>query len=178
MPTILEEIKVRLTEAQKQLTEATQALTAAQQKHQIAQHNFNIWNAAIQIETREEQARQTAAQENQEKLPLANNHPTPSATAQTSTAINNGHTVSTDTSDEQEGPNKTDIVRNLLRQHPTGMTAIDLWKSVSSEFKHRPYLYSVLKRLRDKNEISKRRNKYYLTAIVKTEEEKEHQVVH
>ncbi len=172
MPTILEEIKARLIEAQKQLAEATQALAVAQQKHQLASHNFNIWNAALQIETREEQTKQAVAMEKQSELPLANNQPLRLA------AIPAPQAEHSDDVDEQEGPNKTDIVRNLLRQHPTGMSAVDIWKIVGPQFNHRPYLYSVLKRLRDRGEISKRRNKYCLTAIQKTEEAKEQQVVH
>jgi len=72
--------------------------------------------------------------------------------------------------DTSEVLNKTDIVRSLLKQHPTGMSAVDIWKAVGAQFNHRPYLYSVLKRLRDRQEIVKRRNKYCLTVIPKSEE--------
>ena len=80
--------------------------------------------------------------------------------------------------DNAEALNKTNIVRNLLRQHPTGMSAVDIWKEVGGQFNHRPYLYSVLKRLRDRDEIVKRRNKYCLTSIPKAEEAKEQHVIH
>jgi hypothetical protein len=77
-----------------------------------------------------------------------------------------------------EAPNKTDVVRNLLKQHPAGMSAVDIWKEVGEQFTHRPYLYSILKRLRDRQEIVKRRTRYFLTVIPKAEEAKEQAVVH
>jgi hypothetical protein len=169
MAKILEEIQARLTEAHTQLAEATQILTIAQQKHQAATHNFNVWNAAMQLEQREEQLRQDAATEKQSELPLS----TPRHAALVSVTP----TVE-QSADTSETLNKTDVVRNLLRQHPTGMSAVDIWKEVRPQFTHRPYLYSVLKRLRDKEEVVKRRNKYCLTAISKVEGVKEHSVVH
>jgi len=170
MAQILEEIKGRLLEAQKQLSEAQQALAVATNRHQSAQHQFNIWNAAMQIEQREEQLRQDAAKAKQPELPLTSRPDAAVAPVSVSTPV--------EQSEEQDGPNKTDIVRNLLRQHPAGMSAVDIWKTVGAQFNHRPYLYSVLKRLRDRNEISKKRNKYFLTAIAKSEEAREQQVIH
>lgn len=167
MAKILEEIQARLVEAQKRLAETTQALQTAQQAHQIATQNFNVWNMALQIEQREEQLRQAAATEQQPELPLS----TPKPAASIVPPIE--HSV-----DTSEAINKTDVVRNLLKQHPTGMSAVDIWKEVGAQFAHRPYLYSVLKRLRDRDEVIKRRNKYCLTAISKVEGDKEQPVVH
>jgi hypothetical protein len=167
MAKILEEIQTRLVEAQKQLAEATQVLTAAQQKHQAASHNFNVWNAAMQLEQREEQLRQAAATEKQSELPLSTTKPVASIASPIE------HVV-----DTSEAVNKTEIVRTLLKQHPAGMSAVDIWKEVGAQFTHRPYLYSVLKRLRDREEVIKRRNKYCLTAIPKVEGVKEQPVVH
>jgi len=169
MAKILEEIQTRLASAQKQLTEATQVLIAAQQKQQVAQHNFNIWNAAAQIEQREEQLRQAAATEKQSVLPLPGTKLEPSA----SIPLPAESPV-----EASEPPNKTDVVRNLLKQHPAGMSAVDIWKEVGEQFTHRPYLYSILKRLRDRQEIVKRRTRYFLTVIPKAEEAKEQAVVH
>jgi hypothetical protein len=58
--------------------------------------------------------------------------------------------------------NKTDLVRNALREHASGMTPGELWSAVSGQIAHRPYLYSILKRLKDKSQVAKRRGKYYL----------------
>jgi hypothetical protein len=172
MAKILEEIQTRLAEAQKQLAEATQSLTLAQQKHQAAQHNFNVWNMAFQVEQRDEQLKQAVAIEKQSELPLSGTKPQ----SVSPLAVIEQHIEQQ--ADNSESPNKTDVVRNLLKQHPSGMSAVDIWKEVGAQFNHRPYLYSVLKRLRDRNEIAKRRNRYCLTVIPKAEEAKEQPIVH
>ncbi len=177
MAKILEEIQTRLAESQKQLAEATQVLAAAQQRHQAASHNFNVWNAAMQLEQREEQLRQAQATEKQLQLPTTPVKTEP-MTASVAAASITTSMLSEHLADNSEAPNKTEVVRNLLKQHPTGMSAVDIWKEVGAQFEHRPYLYSVLKRLRDRNEIVKRRNKYCLTAIPKVEGVKEQPIVH
>jgi hypothetical protein len=58
--------------------------------------------------------------------------------------------------------NQTDAVRELLKQRPGGMTPSDIWKEIGSGLSNRAYLYSVLKRLRDKGDAIERRGKYYL----------------
>jgi hypothetical protein len=171
MAKIIEELQARVTDAQRQLAESAQVFQVAQQKHQAAQHNFNVWNMALQVEQRDEQLRQAKATEKQLHFPTAN----PKAEAMPAATV---AAAPEQPPDNPEALNKTDSVRNLLRQHPTGMSAVDIWKEVGAQFIHRPYLYSVLKRLRDRDEIIKRRNKYCLTAIPKSEEVKEQPVVH
>jgi hypothetical protein len=171
MAKILEEIQARLAEAQKRLTETTQQFQIAQQAQNSAQHNFNVWTMALQLEQRDEQLRQARATEKQLQLPTTvpkSPEAAPSAAAP----------IPEQSPDNSDALNKTNVVRSLLRQHPTGMSAVDIWKEVGGQFNHRPYLYSVLKRLRDRNEIVKRRNKYCLTTITKAEEVKEQTVVH
>lgn len=166
MVTILEELQARTDESKKRFDEATKAYQIAQQTLAQAQHTFNVWNMALQAETREEQLRQTAAAEKQLPLP----DPSPES------ALVTGNVSSEETG---ETVNKTDTVRDLLYKHPAGMTAIDIWRQVGETFKHRPYLYSVLKRLRDRDEVTIRRGKYYLKLATKVEELKQEQsVVH
>lgn len=57
--------------------------------------------------------------------------------------------------------NKTKLIRDTLKQRPGGITPRELWDLVSGQIKHRPYVYSVLKRLSDRKEVAKRRGKYY-----------------
>jgi predicted RNA-binding protein len=57
--------------------------------------------------------------------------------------------------------NKTKLIRDILKQHTGGIAPGELWDLVSGKIKHRPYLYSVLKRLSDRKEVAKRRGKYY-----------------
>ncbi len=153
MNIVLEELKVRFAEAQKRLAEATQRFQLAQQALNSAQNDHNVWNAAVQIEMREEQAKAAAAKENQLPMQLPESKQeqpavateTPSQSVVTSDAVN-----------------KTEFVRDVLAKHPTGMTPADLWREVRGQFAHRPYLYSVLKRLKDRDEVTVRRNKYVL----------------
>jgi len=164
MPTILEELQARTDEAKKRLDEVTKTLQVAQQAMAVAQHTFTVWSMALQTEMRDQQIQQAAANENQ--LPL----PTTKAPQVPTVAVENQPIV-----DESEGVNKTDIVRDLLHSHPAGMTAIEIWRQVSDRFKHRPYLYSVLKRLRDRDEIVPRRGKYFLKLATRVEDSKEQQ---
>lgn len=67
--------------------------------------------------------------------------------------------------DEESDPvNKTEIVRELLRSHTNGITPADLWKGfqIQAPGTSRQYLYSVLKRLRDREYVCVRRGKYVL----------------
>ena len=157
MAKILEEIQTRLAEAQKKFADANQALALAQQAQAQAQHQFSVWQMALQIEQREEQMRQVAAAQDQNKLPLVPAAP----------IIEED---SSKASDAEDGASKTDIVRDLLGRHPAGMTAPEIWHAVNAQFKYRPYLYSVLKRLRDRDEVMMRRKKYFLKLATKIEE--------
>jgi hypothetical protein len=164
MTKIIEELEARVAASKQRLDETTKTFQSAQQAHLAAQQEHNVWSLALQTEMRDEQRRTAFATETQ--LPL------PTVKAQIEVPI------APEQVDNSEAPNKTNIVRNLLKQHPTGMSAVDIWKEVGAQFNHRPYLYSVLKRLRDRNEIAKRRNKYCLTALPKAEEVREQSVVH
>lgn len=66
--------------------------------------------------------------------------------------------------------NKTDLVRDTLRQQAGGTTPKDLWRALQGQIKHRPYLYSILKRLKDKDEVAVRRGKYFLLQRPEQEE--------
>jgi hypothetical protein len=171
MTKIIEELQARVAESKQRLDDVTKTFQTAQQVFQQAQQDHNVWNLALQAEVRDEQRRVAAAIEQQSELPLSNAKPTPLAPAPITPPIEQP-------TDASEALNKTDVVRSLLKQHPTGMSAVDIWQAVGAQFTHRPYLYSVLKRLRDREEIIKRRNKYCLIAIPKSGEVKEQPVVH
>jgi hypothetical protein len=169
MSKILEELQVRVTDSKSRLDTATKLFQQAQVVFQQAQQDHNVWSAAFLAEQRDEQRRDAAATAKQLPLPTEHVQPKPPTWAE--------ENVSDLAAEPTEGFNKTDTVRALLRRHPTGMTAVDIWNEVSDDFKHRPYLYSVLKRLRDREEIVKRRNKYCLKLTPKTEEAHEQTVV-
>lgn len=161
MSTILEELQARCDDAKKRFDDANRAFQQVQQNLVSTQQNYNIWAQAVQAEIRDEQSRQAAAAEKQ--MPLPTTQP------EAPRLLLDAQIVSDDNSDSL---NKTDIVRELLHRHPDGMTAIQIWQEVGSQFKHRPYLYSVLKRLRDRDEVTMRRKKYCLKLAAKVEEAK------
>jgi len=55
----------------------------------------------------------------------------------------------------------TQSVRMLLRDRPAGMTPAEIWDQLHSQLSNRVYLYSILKRLKDRGHIRGRRGKYY-----------------
>jgi hypothetical protein len=168
MSKILEELQVRVADSKSRLDVATKSFQVAQAAFQQAQQDHNVWNAALMAEQRDEQRRAAAAIEKQLPLPTSQVEPKPFTWE---------HDVPDLADERADHFNKTDAVRDLLRRHPAGMTAVDIWNEVSDDFKHRPYLYSVLKRLRDREEIVKRRNKYCLKLTPKTEGAHEQTVV-
>jgi hypothetical protein len=148
--------QVRLQEAQQifQTTQAAQAkaqaeFQKAQQAFVVAQQQFHGWNTAYTAVMAEETARKQAA--GQAQLPLPNTaQPTPiAAPAALPEPVQAG-----------EQKSKTDVIRDLLRQNPSGMTPTEIWSQVHGQFKYRAYMYSVLKRLTDREELCVRRGKY------------------
>jgi hypothetical protein len=193
MSKIIEELQSRVNESKLRLDAATKDFQFIQAILQQAQQTFNIWNSALQAEMRDEQRKIAAATENQ--LPLPTSMPNLNVALETKTKQDEGLVVDVqppkpkpvslnpdtfivDPTDDTTGFNKTAAVRDLLREHPAGMTAVDIWNEVKADFNHRPYLYSVLKRLRDREEIVKRRNRYFLKLIPKTQEVEDQPVVH
>jgi hypothetical protein len=173
MTKILDELQVRVAESKARLDLATKAFQAAQATFVQAQQDHSIWTSAWQAEQRDEQRRAAAAAENQLPLPTAQSEPRLANEQEVEDFVDAA------LADEpSENINKTDAVRELLRSHPAGMTAVAIWEEVREDFKHRPYLYSVLKRLRDREEIIKRRGKYCLKLIPKTTEAQEQSLVH
>jgi hypothetical protein len=152
MSSTLEDLKTRLAIAHKALTEAAQQLQIAQQNQQKAASDFSVFNAAVAILTKEEEEKKAAANEKQLPMGLSDGESVPEYTPPGAVSSHGAETP----------PNKTELVRELLRHHMGGMTPTEIWKELRGQFVHRAYLYSVLKRLRDRDEVSLRRNKYAL----------------
>jgi DNA repair exonuclease SbcCD ATPase subunit len=164
---LLEELKSRHQAAQARLQEATQAFQQAQQTQVAAQaafqkaqqtlvnaqQQFHGWNVAMSTVAAEEAARKQAAKQAQLELPN-----TPSSTLAPS--------IQAPTQPEHiEAPerlNKTELIRALLAESPQGMAPTEIWHRVRDQFKYRAYMYSVLKRLTEREEISVGRGKYRL----------------
>ena len=164
MSEFLEQLRIRFTEAQRRHQLASQKLQVAQQEHIAATQDFASWQNAVRTETLREQQQASATGG-------------ASATTPTNAAPANAAALPQPHINAEEF-NKTDAVRQILRQHAEGLRPTDIWNQIGNQLKHRSYLYSVLKRLRDKNEVIERRGKYFLKVVPKMEaEEKAHVVL-
>lgn len=165
MSEFLEQLKVRLAEAQKRHGLATQELQAAQQKHASATQDFVSWQNAVRVETQREQQQTESSGVN---FSLTVGPLVPSDNVPLETQPNSS----------KEEINKTDTIRQMLNRHPEGLRPTEIWKQLGNQLKHRAYLYSVLKRLKDHGEVVERRGKYFAKVMQKIEaEEKGHSLV-
>jgi hypothetical protein len=200
----LEMCKARFAEAQRRFNAAQQALSRAQQEFGAAQVEFNNWQGVLNSEMRrvviaqhqdvqaQQQALIHAAQVRAAQIAQAvvqSNRASPSpppaqasvqppasekpveATPAPSHEIIEPASSATD--------NKTELVRELLAQHPEGMTPAEIWHALRNHVA-RAYVYSILKRLKDADEIIylRRRKKYSLRVVSKSEEVGKEAIVH
>ncbi len=164
MSEFLETLKIRMTDAQRRLQVAQANLQRAQVEHGAVMAEFSSWQNAVAVESRkEEQAKIIQANI---QLPVK---PTP--ITQPSTTVNvAAQSQSTPSSTDV---NKASLIREVLRQHPNGITPVEVWRAVKDRQVDRAYVYSVLKRLKDKKQALQRRGKYVLVVEAKAEEAKE-----
>jgi hypothetical protein len=154
MESFLETLRNRQQDALKRMQVAQQKLQVATAEFQQVQQEFNSWNVAVGTETRRVQ-----------QLATENGRPAlspPSQTVASQIAVPEPPPI--------KAENKTDLVRTFLQHHPTGVTPGDLWQQLKSQLQQRAYLYSVLKRLKDKDEIRVTRGKYYFKQPPQSEE--------
>jgi hypothetical protein len=147
MSQFLEELKARLAEVLKRLQ-------IAQQKSQIAQ-------AELGAVTQEYNSLQYLASVEAARIQQS---------AGTPITVNVSSRIAQPALPQASETNKTETIRELLRQHPTGMMPTEIWKEVKGQMTHRAYLYSILKRLKDKDEVTVRRGKYFAKVLPKPEE--------
>ena len=143
MSEFVETLKARVAVAQQRLTETKQRLEVAQSDYQKAIAEFTAWQGALLSESRNElQKRLTAPTVADAAVvgdgPQAN---VPAMTAEV---------------------NKTDLIRDALRRRPTGLTPDEVWRLVQDQIANRSYVYAVLGRLKEKDEVYSRRGKYYI----------------
>jgi len=145
MGDFLETLKARAAEAQERANIAKQALDTAQAVYAKAAGEAASWTNALQAELRR------AVQ--QEKIDEATGIP--------------------DLSSSIQAPeiNKTEIVRDALRGRPTGLTPGDVWRLVRDDIPNRAYVYSVLNRLKARDQVTVRRGKYYIKPKQDSEQE-------
>lgn len=172
MTNFLEELKIRHADAQKRLQAVQQEMQAMQARFQAVAQEFNSLQLLLSVELAKQKSLASDAETGQATTPKTI---TVVASASGSAPqVTSGQTTPPVASEI----NKTDMIRELLRQYPGGITPKELWKQVQTRMTHRAYLYSVLKRLKDKGEVMIKRGKYIAKIMPKPEEEREQSVVH
>jgi hypothetical protein len=161
---LLEELRQRQHTAQIRLKEASDIFQASQQALATAQATFQKSQAALSLAQQQMQgwsiALVTVEAEEAERLQVKNEKqldlPAVSETPETQPP--------TSPLQQPEGAaeagGKTEMIRDLVRQHPQGITATEIWSHVQDRFNHRAYLYNILKRLTKNGEFSERKGKY------------------
>jgi hypothetical protein len=175
MSQFLETLKLRLADAHQRLQLAQVNLGRSQQEHAAVMAEFTSWQNAVNVETRKEQltAAQAAATATSTKpnqsAPIAPQLPAPTSAPAPVSTTPDAHTNGSDVS-------KANLIREVLRQHPNGITPADVWKAVRDQV-GRPYVYSVLKRLKDRKQVLLRRGKYSLVVAVEPKEGKDQSAI-
>lgn len=156
MGTMLDTLRERLEDARSRLVLASQEYQAAGAKLQQVQTECNIWTAAVTLETREEEKRLAKASEDQIPMDLPDFMGAP----------NSENLSPPETHPEAAASpavvNKTQKVRDILAEHAAGIAPAEIWMEVKDYVSSRAYLYAILKRLRDNDEVSIRRGRYSL----------------
>jgi len=158
MSVFLDTLKQRWVEAHQRQKESGEALAALQAKHAINLQENTHWQKAYEMEKIREEQVEAAAKSDQ--IPLI------------ATSAESILPETTITEVSKAEVNKTDLVLDLLRQHPSGMWPGDIWAVVHAEIKGRAYLYSILKRLKDREQVRARNGKYFIRVPSKPEEAK------
>ena len=165
MTNFFEELKIRHADAQKRLQAVQQEMQAMQARFQAVAQEFNSLQLLLNVE---------AAKPENKPADTAAKNATPNAITVIARAVSAEPQATTG-----HETNKTEMIRELLRQYPAGITATDIWKNVKTQMTHRAYLYSILKRLKDKGEVMVKRGKYISKIMpLKSEEEKDQNLVH
>lgn len=143
----LEQLKAELLDAQKRQQEVGARLQLTNAEYQAVSQEVNSYLKIVEVQTRKE---------------LGPNAPPALPQPVVRTVVVSTPTAATVGAVEET--NKTEMVRELLRQHPNGMTGKELWASVKDKFPHRQYVYSVLKRLKKKGDVVQKRKKFVFIA--------------
>lgn len=148
----LDEVKTRMEDAQRRAHEISTRLQEIQQQHQSVMQELASYQKIVQLETIRLQS-----EEQQQLIPQVS-------------VIPIAQPLQRPLIEAADEINKTEAIRELLRSHPTGMTPSQIWQTMKSQVTHRQYIYSVLKRLKDKRQVTERRGRYYFQSIARPEE--------
>lgn len=158
---LLEGMKEKLEKAKSRLANAQQAFQVAQAELQFATAEFGIWTSALNLATRDEEKRVAESKAKQIPMDLPGIQAAPSeASSEEFGGAEQSLLRAIESS--AEITNQTERVRAILRAHNTGMTPGNIWDKGRDHISSRAYLYAILKRLRDSDEVLLRRGKYSL----------------
>jgi|SRR5580700_3828171 hypothetical protein len=135
----LEYLKSGFEDAQKRFQETQARMQAMQAEFNVIAQEFNAWQTLYRAEMAK-QGTMPLPESPKPHLQRANGVPRLVASKQ---------------------PSQTDVVRAMLKERPAGMTPNEIWREVESQMTNRTYLYSVLKRLKERGDAIERRGKYY-----------------
>jgi type II secretory pathway pseudopilin PulG len=182
MSDFLDTLRRGMQEAQQKFAVAQQKMSVTQAEFQAAQQRHAAAQAEFQVAAQEFQAYQTLVATQTRKEQPANSPPTnapitvqsqvrlvPPVPAQFVRTLPTGNNPllqaapapRTGQEENKSEGNKTEAVRELLRQHPGGMAPNEIWKYLQSQIHNRVYLYSILSRLKDRGVVKEKRGKYY-----------------
>ena len=166
----LDTLKIRMTDSQRRLHEATQRLQAAQAEHQAAAQEAASWQNAVQAEARREAYAAALAQAKSGQvtptLPTA-------ATAVPVAAPVTAPAQAPSPPSAEPDLNKSELIRQVLRDNPGGLTPVEVWRKLNNQITNRNYVYSVLGRLKDREQVTVKRGKYAYRVIPKGEDTKD-----
>jgi hypothetical protein len=150
MSHLIDRLKDGLAEAQKRQLEVGKRFQVVQGEWAAVNAEVNGYLKVIELETRRELEQAAVAPQIE------------------------GPSTEADQQAEQDS-NKTQLIRDALAEHP-GLTPAQVWGAVKNQVGRRNYVYSVLKRLKDRKQVVEKRGKYYLPTMPKIEEVNEHPV--
>lgn len=147
MSETIDRLKIGLAEAQARHAEITKRHQAVTGEWQASNAEVTGYMKVLEVEARKELERAAIAPQMQGPASRAEH-------------------------EAERDSNKTQLIRDALALHP-GLTPAQLWGAVKTRITRRTYVYSVLKRLKDRKQIVERRGKYYLPVAPKVAEENE-----
>ncbi len=148
---LIELLRKRREEAQQRFQVAQQKFAVAQGELQAAQQELNSYAYTLSNEMRKRQMEEIAVQAAKQGGPRA---PTRIDTVSSTAEIASMPDIHIHMS-------KTALVRGVLQQNPNGIAPTDICKALKNQVAS-AYVYSVLKRMKDRDEVTKKRGKYSL----------------
>jgi hypothetical protein len=145
MSQLIERLKEGFVDAQKRQAEVGERWKAVQAEWNAVSTEVSGYAKVIELETKRELERAAT-------LPPVEGPPT-----QAEQRID-------------QDANQTQLVRDALANHPGGLTPAQVWGAVKGKVTKRTYVYSILKRLKDRKQVVEKRGKYCLPPTPKVEE--------